>query len=209
MSKDTQDCPICGEPVDAEADFRAYKGFVAYYIEGKAGILHRHNLANWSSAREEHPTPTEKRKQRTNGSKPAMAHPDVDAIMQELGTDTAIDRLLVQQSLAGSSKALGEILGRVGAGAEGERYAEFRKNKAMCPTCSLWPVPTVSLHLDTAVSIAGIHNPELTWRRDIREEVDDAALLALGRKVASILVAPIGWRSPELDEPDEPAGRLP
>lgn len=87
---DMQECPICGVEVVAEAEFRAYKGFVGFFVPGRSGILHRHNLANWSTAREDHITPTAARaikQAAANGKKGSQLAKgeDIENILAEIG----------------------------------------------------------------------------------------------------------------------------
>ena len=157
--KNTQECAICGTEVDAKGELRAYEGYVCYYVPGRAGILHRHNLSNWSSARKEHITPTENRRSKNGkkGTVQAADSQDVTDILTEIGEkDSAVARMLVVQALNGSANALREILGKRAEAGQGERFEAFRRGEGACPTCELRPIWTLQFSLGVLAEMRGL-----------------------------------------------------
>lgn len=138
--KGSQACAICGESVDSNAQFRAYTGYVGYYIPGRAGILHRHNLSNWGKARGEHITPTENRKQQQD-SRPV--DPELDTLvmkqLEEGGASEAskaIARTLLRLVGTGTTAQSIGALDRLTAQFSDARLMEKPGDKETCPLCN-------------------------------------------------------------------------
>lgn len=167
MGRDTQACPICKEPLEPEWEMQGHDGWLAWYIPGKAGVKHRHNLSNWSSASKKHP-----RGKSSNGkkqTKPAVPDADVDDILNEMGDKgSSISRLLVVQALAGSAHALKEVLAKGALAGKGERYEAFRRGEGVCPVCKLNPIDSIEISVAAMASMTKMYND--SRREELGEE---------------------------------------
>lgn len=175
-------CQICGDAVPDEAELHFHRGWAAYRLPGEVGVLHRHNGYNWSKARRNHPTPTAK------AASKQTSDPEIDELLNELGGDSAVDRLVIAQALSGSATALRELLARSVGTADSKAFEAFRKGDAACPSCLKWPVPQIDGDLETVERILKRHlergDGKLTWSYENGVEPSDEVLLELGGFVA-------------------------